>query len=62
MPRMLGPGGERIEQLPSKTPFSKRFEEIAGEACESADASQVTRRSTCQRPRCARATYGYLER
>jgi hypothetical protein len=32
---------ERIEQLPSKAPFSKRFEEIVGEACESAAASQV---------------------
>jgi ribosomal protein L34E len=35
---------ERIEQLPSKAPFSKRFEEIVGEACESAAASQVARR------------------
>jgi hypothetical protein len=30
---------EKIEQLPSKAPFSKRFEEIVGEACESAAAS-----------------------
>ena len=35
---------ERIEQLPSKAPFSKRFEEIIGQACESAAASQVARR------------------
>jgi transposase len=35
---------EKIEQLPSKAPFSKRFEEIVGEACESAAASQVARR------------------
>jgi transposase len=35
---------ERIEQLPSKAPFSKRFEEIVGEACESAAASQAARR------------------
>jgi transposase len=34
---------EKIEQLPSKAPFSKRFEEIVGEACESAAASQVAR-------------------
>jgi transposase len=35
---------ERIEQLPSKAPFSKRFGEIVGQACESAAASQVARR------------------
>src|SRR5207245_9711347 len=35
---------EKIEQLPSNAPFSKRFEEIVGEACESAAASQVARR------------------
>ena len=36
---------EKIDQLPSKAPFSKRFEEIVGEACESAAVSQVARRS-----------------
>lgn len=35
---------ERIEQLPSKAPFSKRFEEEVGQACESAAARQVARR------------------
>ncbi len=35
---------ERVEQLPSKAPFSKRFEEDAGQACESASARQVARR------------------
>ena len=30
--------------MPSKAPFSKRFEEIIGQACESAAASQVARR------------------
>jgi len=35
---------ERVEQLPSKAPFSKRFEEDVGEACESASARQVARR------------------
>ena len=35
---------EKIEQLPSKAPFRKRFEEIVGEACESAAGSQVARR------------------
>ena len=48
---------ERIEQLPSKAPFSKRFEEIVGEACESAAASQVgVAIPTCRRPRCGRST------
>jgi transposase len=35
---------EKVEQLPSKAPFSKRFEEIVGQACESAAARQVARR------------------
>ena len=30
--------------MPSKAPFSKRFEEAVEEACESASARQVTRR------------------
>jgi len=35
---------ERVEQVPSKAPFSKRFEEAVGEACQSAAARQVARR------------------
>lgn len=35
---------EKIEPLPSKAPFSKRFEEAVGRACESAPARQVARR------------------
>ena len=35
---------ERVAQLPSKAPFSKRFEEAVGQACESAAARQVARR------------------
>ena len=35
---------ERVEQLPSKAPFSKRFEDEVGQACESAAARQVARR------------------
>lgn len=34
---------ERIAQLPSKAPFSKRFEEAVGVACEAASARQVSR-------------------
>jgi hypothetical protein len=35
---------EKIEQLPSQAPFSKRFEEIVSKACESAASAQVARR------------------
>ena len=35
---------EKVEQLPSKAPFSKRFEEAVGQACESAAARQVAKR------------------
>src|SRR5207245_8689700 len=35
---------ERSEQLPSKAPYSKRFEDSVGEACEGAAARQVARR------------------
>ena len=34
---------EKVPQLPSKAPFSKRFEEAVGRACESASARQVGR-------------------
>ena len=39
---------EKIEPVPSKATFSKRFEEIVGQACESAAASQVARRFQLQ--------------
>lgn len=32
---------EKVEQLPSKAPFSKRFEEAVGQACESAAGRRV---------------------
>jgi transposase len=35
---------EKVPQLPSKAPFSKRFEDAVGQACESAAARQVARR------------------
>jgi len=34
---------EKVAQLPSKAPFSKRFEDAVGQACESAAARQVAR-------------------
>jgi transposase len=38
-----GPKIEKVAQLPSKAPYSKRFEEAVGQACESASARQVAR-------------------
>lgn len=34
---------EKVEQLPSKAPFSKRFEDAVGESCESASARRVAK-------------------
>jgi transposase len=40
---------EKVDQLPSKAPFSKRFEEAVGEACESASARRVAKQfGLCQ--------------
>jgi transposase len=39
-----GPRIEKVEQLPSKAPFSKRFEDAVGQACEGAAARRVARR------------------
>jgi len=49
---------EKVPQLPSKAPFSKRFEEPVGLACESAAVRRVARQfglspSTVQRSICA---------
>lgn len=38
-----GVKAEKVAQLPSKAPFSKRFEDAVGEACESAAARRVAR-------------------
>ena len=35
---------EKMDQLPSKAPFSRRFEEMIAKICESAAANQVARR------------------
>ena len=53
---------ERIEQLPSKAPFSKRFEELVGEACESAAANQVARRFQLPETTVRAIDLRYLER
>ena len=53
---------EKIEQLPPKAPFSKRFEEIVGEACESAAVSQVARRFHLPETTVRAIDLRYLER
>ena len=35
---------EKVPLLPSKAPYSQRFEDAVGQACESASARQVARR------------------
>ena len=41
--RDCGVKAEKVPLLPSKAPFSKRFEDAVGQACESAAASRVAR-------------------
>ena len=41
--RNAGVRVEKVPQLPSKAPFSKRFEEAVGLVCESASVRQVAR-------------------
>jgi transposase len=53
---------EKVEQLPSKAPFSKRFEEIVGQACESASARQVARRFELAESTVRALDLRYLER
>ena len=38
-----GVKAEKVPLLPDKAPFSKRFEDAVGQACESAAASRVAR-------------------
>jgi transposase len=53
---------EKVLQLPSKAPFSKRFEEAVGEACESASARQVGRRFDLPASTVRSIDLRYLER
>src|SRR5713101_6466802 len=39
-----GVKSEKVPQLPSKSPYSQRFEDAVGQGCESASARQVARR------------------
>ena len=53
---------EKIEHLPTKAPFSKRFEEVVGRACESAAASQVARQFHLPETTVRAIDIRYLER
>ncbi len=53
---------EKVPQLPSKAPFSKRFEDAVGEACESAAARQVARRFEMPASTVRAIDLRYLER
>ena len=57
-----GPRIERVEQLPGKAPFSKRFEDAVGQACESASARQVARRFGLAESTVRAIDLRYLER
>jgi transposase len=53
---------ERVPLLPSKAPFSKRFEDEVGQACESASARQVARRFGMAESTVRAIDLRYLER
>lgn len=53
---------ERIEQLPSKAPFSKRFEDAVGLACEGAAARMVARQLDVPASTVRAIDLRYLER
>lgn len=57
-----GPKIERVDQLPSKAPFSKRFEEAVGLACEGASARQVARAFRLSESTVRAIDLRYLER
>jgi transposase len=53
---------EKVDQLPSKAPFSKRFEEAVGEACESASARRVAKQFGLAESTIRAIDLRYLER
>ena len=53
---------EKVQQLPSKAPFSKRFEDAVGLACESAAARQVARQFGLAASTVRTMDWRYLER
>jgi transposase len=57
-----GVKAEKVPQLPSKAPFSKRFEDAVGQACESASARQIARRFGLSQSTVRAIDLRYLER
>jgi transposase len=57
-----GPRIERVDQLPRKAPFSKRFEDAVGLACEGASARQVARAFRLSESTVRAIDLRYLER
>jgi transposase len=57
-----GVKAEKVEPLPSKAPYSKRFEDAVGQACESAAARQVARRMGLAQSTVRAIDLRYLER
>lgn len=53
---------EKVPLLPSKAPFSKRFEDAVGQACEAASARQVARRFGLPESTVRAIDLRYLER
>jgi transposase len=53
---------EKVPPLPGKAPFSKRFEDAVGQACESASARQVARRFCLAASTVRAIDLRYLER
>lgn len=60
--RQCGVRVERVEQLPSKAPFSKRFEDAVGRACEGASAMAVGRQFGLPARQVLRIDKRYLQR
>jgi transposase len=57
-----GVKAEKVPQLPSKSPYSKRFEDAVGQSCESASARQVARRMGLAESTVRGMDLRYLER
>jgi transposase len=57
-----GPKVEKIEQVPSKAPYTKRFEDQVGQACESAAARRVARQFGLPESTVRAMDLRYLER
>ena len=60
--RDCGVKTEKVEPLPSKAPFSKRFEEEVGRSCESAPVGRVARRLDLPESTVRAIDLRYLER